>query len=58
MNVSNICPTRKKYFYTVLFLNNYYPPKPTSEAFKPETKIFEISADTNSSSVKWLPDGK
>lgn len=58
MNVSNICPTRKKYFYTVLFLNNYYPPKPKSEAFKPETKIFEISEDTNSSNVKWLSDGK
>ena len=53
MNTLNIHPNKPKYFYTVLFLDNYFP-----KAKFPEktavTKIFDISADTNNSTVKWL----
>ena len=42
MNVNNITEQSKKYFYTVLFLNNYYPKKPEPIPGRTETKIFDI----------------
>ena len=53
MDIRNIKTNKPKYFYTVLFLNNYYPPAP---AAKPVTKLFEITEDSNSATVKWLDD--
>lgn len=60
INRQNISKTRKSYFYTVLFLNDYYPTTlPASNtSTKPETKIFDITETSNSSSVKWLPGNK
>ncbi len=58
MNVRNIKNNKHKYFYTVLFLNDYYPKKQTASAETPETKIFDIMKDSNSSSVKWLDENK
>lgn len=59
MNIHNIHSKNIKYFYTILFLNNYYPKKEKSiQAQVPETKLFEICADTNTSNIKWLPDGR
>ena len=55
MNIRNIRTNKPKYFYAVLFLNNYFPPKPES-ATKPVTKVFEITENSNSASVKWLDD--
>lgn len=51
MNCTNIKPKKKKYFYTVLFLNNYFPPKPITVV--PETKYFDIKSDSDSTLVKW-----
>lgn len=51
----------EKYFYTVLFLDDYYSERRTSstvsENLKVETPIlksFEITSETNSENVKWL----
>jgi hypothetical protein len=55
MNIRNINTNKPVYFYTVLFLNNYFPAKQES-AEKPVTKLFEVSADSNSATVKWLDD--
>ena len=57
--MNNIQANKYKYFYTVLFLNNYYPKKPAQPAEVAETKIFDIMSDSNTSSLKWLKiDGK
>jgi hypothetical protein len=59
MNIHNIHTKRTKYFYTVLFLNNYYPKKQVlPEAEVAATKLFEICADTNTSNIKWLTPNK
>ena len=59
MNIHNIHSKKTQYFYTVLFLNNYYPKKEVKpEAVIPETKLFEICADTNTSTIKWLTPDK
>lgn len=55
MNIRNAQNNRTKYFYTVLFLNDYYP-KVSESAIIPETKVFDITVDSNSVSVKWLDD--
>jgi len=52
---------QQKYFYTVLFLDDYYPERKydstTEEEFQqveiPELKKFEIKEDTNTENVKW-----
>jgi hypothetical protein len=54
--MTNVQNKKVKYFYTVLFLNNYYPKRPKPSATIPETKVFDIMADTNTSSVKWLDE--
>lgn len=51
MNYNNVKPKREKYFYTVLFLNDYFPRKPLAAV--PETKYFDIQKDTNNTFVKW-----
>jgi hypothetical protein len=55
MNIRNVQNNRTKYFYAVLFLNDYYP-KVSETATIPETKVFDITANSNSVSVKWLND--
>ena len=55
---------KQKYFYTVLYLDDYYPErkydKTTVDEVKhveaPVLKNFEISADTNTESIKWLDE--
>lgn len=55
---------KQKYFYTILFLDDYYPErkcdKTTVDEFQhvetPELKNFEITASTNTENVKWLDE--
>jgi hypothetical protein len=55
MNVRNVSERKAKYFYTVLFLNDYYPdPDPRPSATEPQTKVFNITKDINSANVKWI----
>ena len=56
MNARNVQNKKTKYFYTVLFLNDYYPKKPAEVATIPETKVFNIMADSNTSNIKWLDE--
>lgn len=56
INANNIHPTRHSYFYTVLFLNDFYPTMPDAPANSPVTKLFDITATSNSSNVKWLDE--
>lgn len=49
---------RKSYFYTVLFLDNYYPHKHHDPAIKPITKMFDITEDVNTANLKWLDANK
>ncbi len=51
----NYKQNRKKYFYTILFLDNYYPAQPDI-CQKSITKQFKISEDMNTANVKWLDD--
>ena len=52
---------QQKYFYTVLFLDDYYPERkydsttePEPEHLEiPELKKFEITSETNTENVKW-----
>ena len=52
---------QQKYFYTVLFLDDYYPERKydsttveePSQLEIPELKKFEITAETNTENVKW-----
>ena len=52
--------TKKNYFYTVLFLDNYYPEKEETvlsnlyQQSKTEKKLFSITNTTNTANVKWL----
>jgi hypothetical protein len=55
MNIRNIKTNKPVYFYTVLFLNNYFPAK-QELADKPVTKLFEITEASNSATVKWIDD--
>lgn len=57
-------PIPEKYFYTVLFLDDYYPERRSSstasENLRVETpilKTFEIKKDTNTENIKWMKDG-
>ena len=57
MNIRNIQGRRTKYFYTILFLDNYYPPTDSRpNAWEPQTKIYDITNTTNSSSVHWTSE--
>lgn len=50
----------KKYFYTVLFLNNYFP-KPVAPTTQSEIKIFDITEtipEELQTNVKWLDSNK
>ena len=54
---------REKYFYTVLFLDDYYPERitdttagNTEQLEVPKVKKFEITKTTNTENVKWLDD--
>ena len=54
---------QQKYFYTVLFLDDYYPERAINAATSndeqleiPEVKKFEITKTTNTENVKWLDD--
>lgn len=53
---------REKYFYTVLFLDDYFPKKETSkngaeyQVEKPVLKSFSIKNDTNTADIKWLDE--
>ena len=50
---------RKSYFYTVLFLDNYYPQTPIDPpACQPITKVFDITEDSNTINLKWLDSNK
>ena len=49
---------RKSYFYTVLFLDNYYPQKPVDPSTQSVTKMFDITEDVNTSNLKWLDANK
>jgi len=54
MDIRNVSEQhRKKYFYTVLFLNDYFPPKPEPTPQPTETKVFDITKDICTSDVKW-----
>jgi len=52
---------QQKYFYTILFLDDYYPERkydtttePEPERLEiPELKKFEITKDTNTENIKW-----
>ena len=52
---------QQKYFYTVLFLDDYYPERKYDETTAPEPerleipelKKFEITSETNTENVKW-----
>lgn len=55
MDIRNIKTNKHKYFYTVLFLNNYFAPKNTVNE-TPKTKYFEITENSNSATVKWIDD--
>ncbi len=55
-------PKPEKYFYTVLFLDDFFPQRDSSttaastdkQLEAPELKNFEITSETNSENVKWL----
>ena len=49
---------RKTYFYTVLFLDNYYPQVPNDPNPKPVTKMFDVTEDSNTLNLKWLDANK
>jgi hypothetical protein len=53
MNGNNTRNKKTKYFYAVLFLNDYYP-KTNTTATILETKVFDITETSNNASVKWL----
>jgi hypothetical protein len=55
MDIRNIKTNKHKYFYTVLFLNNYFPVKNTNDNIS-KTKYFEITENSNSATIKWLDD--
>jgi len=52
--------SRDKYFYTILFLDDYFPAMPKNwkefeyQVELPKLRSFEISADTNTTDVKWI----
>ena len=48
---------RKNYFYTVLFLDDYYSQKPY-EPTPPVTKMFNITEDVDTSNLKWLDNNR
>ena len=56
MDIRNIKTNKHKYFYTVLFLNNYFPVKNTNDNNISKTKYFEITENSNSATIKWLED--
>lgn len=51
MNYTNIKPNKQKYFYTVLFLNNYFPKKAEQEN-KSVLKVIELT-DVDCANFKW-----
>ena len=53
----------QKYFYTVLFLDNYFHHSENKDSYMPrrnegELKSYNISADTDTASIKWLDDNR
>lgn len=49
---------RKSYFYTVLYLDNYYPQSHKPEGEKPITKMYDVTEDVNTANLKWLDSNR
>ena len=54
-------PLREKYFYTILFLDDYFPKERQAAEFEqqvelPKIRSFEITKDANTTEMKWLDD--
>ena len=54
-------PVREKYFYTILFLDDYFPKERRPVEFEqqvelPQIRSFEITKDASTTDMKWLDD--
>ena len=58
MNIRNVKTNRQKHFYTVLFLNNYFPKKEQVNNYIDKPKVFEIKNNTQTANIYWFEDTK